>query len=69
MLTKLASIILRTIDLNADGKLNSADAVVLQKYVLGLADSGLKDTSAADMNNNGRINIADLCMIKAEIVK
>ena len=50
-------------DVNADGAVNLADAVALQKYLL-TAVKTLPDWSAGDMNGDGRLNAADLTLLK-----
>ena len=50
-------------DVNADGTLSVADAAALQKYLLAMTDT-LPDWHAADLDGNGRLNAADLTLIK-----
>lgn len=44
-------------DVNSDGKINSADALLVLKYSVGISDS--IDEKAADLNGDGKINSAD----------
>ena len=50
-------------DVNADGKCDTADAVLLQKYLLTI-ETGLPDWKAGDMDENGTLNTADLTLLK-----
>ena len=49
-------------DVNADGDLNIADVVMMQKYLTGSND--LIDWEAGDLSENGRIDIFDLIMLR-----
>lgn len=53
-------------DVNADSKFDCSDALMLQNYLLGITE--LTDSSAADINEDGKINILDLCMIKEALI-
>lgn len=55
-------------DMNADGRFNAADIIQTQKWLLGVYDDCSFDLKAADMNENGTIDIADLCLIKSRLV-
>ena len=48
-------------DLNADGKANIADAVLLSKYLL-TAETSIGE--AADLNGDGAVNVLDLTVLK-----
>ena len=50
-------------DVNADGTVNSADAVLLQKYLL-TEETALPDRIAADIDRNGVLSASDLAMLK-----
>ncbi len=52
-------------DVNADGAVNVADIVALQKYLLGL--DAFVDAAAADLDGNSRLNGFDLAILKHEI--
>ena len=56
-------------DANGDGKLTIADAVTLQKWLLGSADSKLENPDAVDFCKDGVIDIFDLCVMREEMVK
>ena len=55
-------------DVDANGKLEVADAVMLVKYLL-TAENTLTDPEAADLNADGILNGADLSLLKAELLK
>ena len=50
-------------DLNADGKLDLSDVILLQKWLLG-EDVTIADRQAADCDGSGRLNAADLTLLK-----
>ncbi len=54
-------------DCNADGQFNSADVILLMRWMVS-KEKNLPDKDAADMNNDGKINIADLCMMKSVLL-
>lgn len=61
-------IITPTGDVNADGQLDVADVVMLQKWLL----TELKDLpnwQAADMYKDDRLDVFDLCIMKRELLK
>ncbi len=49
-------------DVNADGELTAADAVMLSKWLIRAGD--LADPEAADADGSSRINVTDLIIIK-----
>lgn len=51
-------------DLNFDGKITSADAVMVQRNVLGLTEFNKRQSYTADFDKNGSISIADVVMIQ-----
>ena len=51
-------------DVNKDGKVSIADAVLLQKWLLKLPDTALPDPQAADVSGDGTLTAADLTMLK-----
>ncbi len=55
-------------DVSGDGAFNVADAVLLQKWLLGADDVHLADWKAADLCKDGRINIYDLIMMKKKLI-
>ena len=54
-------------DINSDGELNIADAVLLQKWLLNVADTKLTDWNRADLCRDGILNVFDLCLLKKEL--
>ena len=55
-------------DVNADGKFNISDVVVLQKWILAIPDVNLADWKAADLNKNNRLDIADFFLMKEKLL-
>lgn len=51
-------------DVNMDGALNITDAVLMQKWLLAVPDTELKDWKAADCNADNQLNAIDLTMLK-----
>ncbi len=56
-------------DVNADGTFNIADAVALQKWLLGVTDVTLADWRAGNFCNDNRLDVFDLCLMKRELLK
>ncbi len=55
-------------DVNNDGKFNIADAVLLQKWLLGVKGVVLRDWKAADLCADNRLDIFDLTIMKQELL-
>ena len=55
-------------DFNGDGAFGLADAVALQKYLLS-ADTDPADWKAGDMDSSGRLNAADLTLMKRRLME
>lgn len=51
-------------DVNADGEFNIADIITLQKWILDVPNSELKDWQSADLCKDGKIDVFDLCVMK-----
>ena len=51
-------------DVNMDGAFNVADVVLLQKWLLAVPDTHLANWKAADLCEDDRLNVFDLCMMK-----
>lgn len=56
-------------DVNSDGELNIADAVLLQKWLLAFPDTNLPDWNRADLYRDGRLDIFDLCLMKRALIE
>ena len=54
-------------DLNGDGKVNIADAVVLQKFILGKRNLNISDWRAGDLYEDGKLDSFDLILLKKKI--
>ncbi|MCM1506025.1 MAG: RICIN domain-containing protein [Ruminococcus flavefaciens] len=56
-------------DVNKDGKFDKTDAVLLQKWILGVSDTTLADWKAGDLTGDGRIDVFDLVVMRQALVK
>ncbi|MDE5753206.1 MAG: RICIN domain-containing protein [Oscillospiraceae bacterium] len=56
-------------DVNADGKVNILDVILLQKWILAVPNTELANWKAGDFTGDGIINIFDFCLMKKEILK
>ena len=56
-------------DVNMDGAFNITDAVLLQKWLLAVPDTELKNWKAADMNGDGKLHAVDLTLLKRLLMK
>lgn len=60
-------------DINSDGEFNVADVAVFQRWLLGDSfygdDIKLNDWEAADLCNDGILDVFDLCLMKQELLK
>ena len=56
-------------DINSDGLFNAADAVLLQKWLLAVPNTNLADWKAADLCEDDRLNVFDLCIMKRELLR
>ena len=56
-------------DINADGKFNIADAVLLQSWLLKRPGSEPADWKAGDLSSNGMLDTFDLIAMKEELVE
>lgn len=54
-------------DVNRDGVFNIGDVVLLQKWLLAVPGTYLSDWTAADLCEDGALNVFDLCVMKQEI--
>ena len=55
-------------DVNADGKFNITDVILLQKWLLAVPDTKLPDWKAADFYADNKLNIFDLCLMKRKLI-
>ena len=55
-------------DVNADGNVSIADAVLLQKWLLAVPDTVLPDWKAGDMNDNNQLSAVDLTLLKRILI-
>lgn len=55
-------------DVNADGAFSMADAVMLQKWLLGVPDVKLYNWKSADLFEDGVLDVYDLCLMKRELI-
>lgn len=55
-------------DVNADGKFDVADVVLLQKWLLAVPDTHLANWKAGDLCEDDKLDVFDLCMMKRELV-
>lgn len=51
-------------DLNGDGTINVADAVLLEKFIMGDRSVNIADKDAADVCEDGRINVFDMAALR-----
>ncbi|HOO07168.1 MAG TPA: dockerin type I repeat-containing protein [Ruminococcus sp.] len=56
-------------DVNGDRSANIADAVLLQKWLLNKPDSDLTEWTAADIYEDGKLNLYDLTLLKQLITE
>ncbi|HEZ7985548.1 MAG TPA: RICIN domain-containing protein [Ruminococcus sp.] len=55
-------------DINSDGEFNISDAVLLQKWILAEPNAKLADWKAADLCEDGKLDVFDLCMMKRMLI-
>ena len=53
-------------DVNIDGEFNVTDLVLLQKWLLAVPDTELKDWKAADFCEDNVIDVFDLCLMRKQ---
>ena len=65
-----ASFFLYTVrgDVNADGNLTAADLVLVQKWLLAIPSTELKNWQAADLCKDGRLDTFDLVLMRKELL-
>ena len=55
-------------DVNADGIFNIADVIALQKWLLAVPDTHLANWKAADLCEDEKLNVFDLCLMKRKLI-
>ena len=55
-------------DVNADGELTMADVVLLQKWLLAIPDTHLENWKAADLCEDNRLDVFDLCLMRRLLI-
>lgn len=56
-------------DINADGEFNISDVLLLQKWILADPNAKLADWKAADLYEDGKLDVYDLCIMKKLLVE
>ena len=54
--------------MNADGKFDIADVVLLQKWLLAVPDTKLSDWKAADFCEDDKLDVFDFCIMKQKLI-
>ena len=55
-------------DVNGDNDFSIADIVVFQNWLLGRSDATLVNWKAADLCEDGRLNVFDLCLLRRKLI-
>jgi len=55
-------------DINGDSKFNVQDLITLQKLFYASDDIDQSAATLADFNNDGKINIIDICLMKSDLI-
>lgn len=55
-------------DVNGDNEFNVADVIALQKWLLAVPDTHLANWKAADLCEDDRLDVFDLCLMKRELI-
>lgn len=56
-------------DVNKDGKLNVADLVILEKWLLSADDTEIEDWKTADLNSDNVLDVFDLCLMRKALIE
>ncbi|MBO5460198.1 MAG: dockerin type I repeat-containing protein [Ruminococcus sp.] len=56
-------------DVNGDGSLDIADVILLQKWLLATPDTHLDNWQAADLCEDGKLDVFDLCLMKRALIE
>ena len=55
-------------DVNNDGEFNISDVVLLQKWLLAVPDTHLANWKAADLCDDNRLDVFDLCLMRRKLI-
>lgn len=55
-------------DLTGDGSVSIADAVKLQRFILGSSQMNDAEFFASDLNNDGSVNVYDFCLMRQALI-
>ena len=55
-------------DVNGDGDFNISDIVIFQKWLLAVPDTELKDWRTADLCQDNKLDVFDLCLLRRELI-
>ena len=55
-------------DINSDRKVTIKDAVIIQKYILGIKEFDQRNCYTADFNDDGKVSIADIVLVQRYIL-
>ncbi len=55
-------------DINSDGDFNTKDVIILMQWLLGVPATEIKNYKGADLYEDGKIDIIDLCVMKNKLL-
>lgn len=55
-------------DVNRDGEVNTADAILLKKYLLAVPNARIDDWTLCDFCKDERIDVLDFCLLKRKLI-
>lgn len=55
-------------DCNSDGEFNISDVLLLQKWLLVVPDTHMENWQAADLCEDDRLDVFDLCLMKRQLI-
>lgn len=56
-------------DVNGDGRFTIADVVMFKKWLYGISNTELANWQAADLNEDGTLDVFDFCQMRREIIE
>ncbi len=56
-------------DLNADGKVDTADALLLQKWLLAVPETVIPNPEAGDLDGDGQTDVFDMALLRQLLLK